>query len=277
MINLIKAELYRFFKSKQFIISAVLAVTFAVIVVLLNYFLSIAITKVMGEAVIDRKTFSSLAIMINALNPGALFGYILAVFVAVLLAMEFTDGTIRTKIICGISKIKIYSANYLASLIYIITIMLGYGILSLLFGLILYSPIPQDVDALKYVGNYFMTLSFDLISYIFVSSTILLLVMLIRTQGLSSFLYIIAVIGFQFVGGILDQIIEIINAYETNMESVITFINVINWINPFYLMTTLSTNYYSTGLIVANSITPLAWGALNFYLGYLAFVKRDIK
>ena len=61
------------------------------------------------------------------------------------------------------------------------------------------------------------------------------------------------------------------------MESVITFINVINWINPFYLMTTLSTNYYSTGLIVANSITPLAWGALNFYLGYLAFVKRDIK
>ncbi len=278
MINLIKCELIRFFKSKYFLVLAILAGSFALAVPLLELALKTAVTKVVElygtPATIE---FSAFSRMLGAMSPSALFGLLLPVLASVILAQDFRNGTVRTKIICGTPKSKIYLADYIAALIFITALMFGYGILSLLFSLMFFPPFPETVIVGTYVGNIFLNLLFAVISYIFVASVILLVVMVFRTQGLSILMYIVFTFALQFVGSMISTIIETIKIYETNMDDVITFLSVFNWINPFYLMQTIGYSAFDTPLIISNIVTPLVFAVGNYFLGYLAFVKKDIK
>lgn len=280
MLNLLKSDLYRFFKSKQLIIISIIALVFAIMVPALNYILQGVISKLTEEEVVIselRATSSALARMQDALNPGSLFGFLLPIFVSIILASDFKDGTIRNKIITGISRYRVNASNFLATAIFIVTVMVGYGIVTFIMSLIFFGVFPQNVDTANFIGNLFLTLFFDVLSYIFVASLILLLVNIFRTQGISAFMYIVALFGFQFVGGIFLAIINVIEAYETNMEGLITFLNVFQWINPFCMMNTLTISDYDTADIVSNIISPIAWSVLNYYLAYLLMKKKDIK
>ena len=278
MINLIKCELYRFFRSKQCLVLCILAGSFAIIVALLEFVLKTELAKLAdiygGEISMD---FSAFGRMCSSLSAGALFGILLPILASIILSSDFRNGTVRTKIICGIPKSKIYLADYIASLIFMTILMFGYGILSLLFSLIFFQPIPAGVVVGEYVGNIFLNILFAVISYIFVASVLLMIVMVFRTQGLSIIMYIVLVYGLQFVSGILVTIIDTIKLYETNMDGLITFLNVLNWINPFYLMQTVGSASFRTELIICNIVVPLGFTVLNYFLGYLAFVKKDIK
>ena len=279
MRNLIKSDLYRFFKSKQFLIICIIAGIMAIMAPLLNYILDLIIASLDDKTLVEniRYSSSSLSSMQNSLNPGSLFGFLLPIFVSIILASDFKDGTIRNKIICGISKEKIHLSNFISTLIFISAIMFSYGLLTFITNVIFFNPVPANVEVSSFIGNMFLTLLFDALAYIFVASIILLLVMLIRTQGLSAFIYIVVLFGFQLIGTIIASIINVINVYETNMEGLITFISVFNWINPFYLMGTLSIDKYPTSLIVSNIITPIIWAGINYYLAYLLLKKKDIK
>lgn len=280
MLNLLKSDLYRFFKSKQLIIISIIALVFAIMVPALNYILQGVVSKLTDEEVVIselRASSSALARMQDALNPGSLFGFLLPIFVSVILASDFKDGTIRNKIITGISRYRVNASSFLSTAIFIVTIMLGYGIITFLMSLIFFGVFPQNVDKANYIGNLFLTLLFDVFSYIFVASLILLLVNIFRTQGISAFMYIVALFSFQFVGGIFLAIINVIKAYETNMTELTNFLNLFQWINPFYMMNTLTVSDYKVSEIISNIVTPIAWSALNYYLAYLLMKKKDIK
>lgn len=280
MLNLIKSDLFRYFKSKQVVIISIIALVFSIFIPAMNYLLQVAISKLDNQTVVLselRMTGSALESMVSSLNPSSLFGFLLPIFVSIVLAADFKDGTIRNKIVTGISKEKIHASSFISTVIFISAIMLGYGIVSFIFSLIFYNVLPANIDVSLYIGNLFLSLLYSVLSYIFIASVILLLVNLFRTQGLSAFMYILFLFAFQFIGGILEGIISVIKAYETNMDSLINFINVFNYINPFYLMTTIRVANYSTGLIVANSTTFIVWTVINYFLAYLLFIKKDIK
>ena len=280
MLNLIKSDLFRYFKSKQVIVISIIAVVFSIAVPSLNYLLQVAVSKLENQAVVIselRMTGSALESMISSLNPSSLFGFLLPIFVSIVLAADFKDGTIRNKIVTGISKEKIHLSSFIATVIFISAIMLGYGLVSFIFSFVFYNVVPSNVDMSLYIGNLFLSLLFSVLSYIFIASVILLLVNLFRTQGLSAFMYILFLFAFQFVGGIFEGIISVIKAYETNMDGIINFLTTLNYINPFYLMTTIQLRNYSTGLLVANSTIFIAFTVANYFLAYLLFVKKDIK
>ncbi len=279
MTNLIKSDLYRYFKSKHFLVICIVAGVLAVLTPLLNFLLGLVVAKLDNEILIEeiRYSSSSLASMQNSFNPSSLFGFLLPIFVAIILASEFKDGTIRNKIICGYAKEKIHLSNMLSTFIFIATVMLGYGIVTFIVSVMFFNPVPAGVAVGGYIGNMFLSVLFDVLSYIFVASVVLLLVMLIRTQGLSAFIYIVLIFGFQLIGTVIASIINVIDTYETNMEGIITFLNVLNWINPFYLMGTIVIADYPTSLIVSNIITPIIWAGINCYLAYLLLKKKDIK
>ncbi|MBR6071601.1 MAG: ABC transporter permease subunit [Acholeplasmatales bacterium] len=280
MRNLLKSDLYRFFKSKQFIIICVIAGVFALVVPTLNFILEKVVANLEGaEQYVSELRASSGALnsMQSALNPGSLFGFLMPIFVSIVLASDFKDGTIRNKIIIGTSKYRVHVSSFLSTTIFIIIVMVGYGILSFIAGLIFFPVIPQSVDAASYIGNMFLTVLFDVLAYIFVASIILLLVNIFRTQGMSAFMYVVALFGFQFVGGIFSAIISAIKVYETNMDGLINFLSVFQWINPFQSMNTLAISDYSKSEIVSNIITPIAWSCINYYLAYLLLKKKDIK
>ena len=280
MLNLIKSDLFRYFKSKQVIVISIIAVVFSIAVPSLNYLLQVAVSKLENQAVVIselRMTGSALESMISSLNPSSLFGFLLPIFVSIVLAADFKDGTIRNKIVTGISKEKIHLSSFIATVIFISAIMLGYGLVSFIFSFVFYNIVPSNVDMSLYIGNLFLSLLFSVLSYIFIASVILLLVNLFRTQGLSAFMYILFLFAFQFVGGIFEGIISVIKAYETNMDGIINFLTTLNYINPFYLMTTIQLRNYSTGLLVANSTIFIAFTVANYFLAYLLFVKKDIK
>lgn len=279
MINLIKCELYRFFKSKYFLILAIIGLAFSIIVPLLEFALKKAISntaEIYGATA--QFSFSAMDRMQGALNPSALFGFLIPIFILVLLTQDYRNGTIRIKITSGVSKLKIMASNYIVSFIFMLVLMLGYGLFSFLFSLIFFPVVPEEVTLVgKYVGYFFLTLLYDIIQYAFIVSLVILLVTLIRTPGLCAFVLVIATFGLQFVGTMLGYIVSYLETYETNMESLITFVSVFNWINPFYLAGTLTISEYSTALLVSNIVTPVAFFILNAGLGYLAFIKKDIK
>lgn len=280
MLNLIKSDLFRFFKSKQLIIIAIIAGVFSFTVPALNFILAITASKLATDTVIIselRASASALNRMNDSLNPSSLFGFLLPIFVSIILAADFKDGTIRNKIVTGISKAKIHASNYIATFVFITVVMLTYGIFTFLFGLIFFNAVPGNSDVGLYVGNTFLSILFDILAYIFVASMILFLVNVFRTQGISAFMYIVALFAFQFLAGIFLGITTVIEVYETNMDALLNFLYALNWINPFYLMTKISVSGYSTSIIVSCSITFIVWAVVNYFLSYLIFVKKDIK
>lgn len=286
MFNLFKSELYRFFKAKHTLILALVGVFLAIILPVLQFVLKTSISSLAeayseayGEtySVDNLITFSALSTTQSALNPGSLFAFVVSIFVILILVQDYRNGTIRNKVICGISRFKIYSTYYLVSLIFILAMLFGYGLLTFLFSLIFFPVVPEGVVVSTFVGQFFLAVLFDLLNILFIISAALICVSLFRTVGLSLLVFIVAQLGLQVVGSFINSASTYLKLYETNVDGVVTLMNVMNWINPFYLLSTISITQYNTADLVFNIVTPIVWCIVNLGLGYLATVKKDIK
>ncbi len=286
MFNLFKSELYRFFKAKHTLILALVGVSLAIILPVLQFVLKASISS-LAEAyseaygvpysVDDLLTFSALSTTQSALNPGSLFAFVVSIFVILILVQDYRNGTIRNKVICGISRFKIYSTYYLVSLIFFLAMVFGYGLLTFLFSLIFFPVVPEGVVVSTFVGQFFLAVLFDLLNILFIMSAALICVSLFRTVGVSLLVFIVAQLGLQVVGTFIHSASSNLKLFETNVDGVVTLMNVINWINPFYLLSTFSITQYNTTDLVFNIVTPMVWCIVNLGLGYLATVKKDIK
>ena len=136
MLNLIKAELYRFFKSKYCLILAIVGAALALFVPLLQFVLKASISSIADAyGVQPNISFSALSCMQSSLNPGSIYVFIVSIIIVLILLQDYRNGTIRNKIICGISRFKIYSTYYLVSSIFLLALVLGNGLLTFLFSL----------------------------------------------------------------------------------------------------------------------------------------------
>ena len=278
MFNLIKAELYRFFKSKYCLILAIVGVALALFVPLLQFVLKASISSIADAyGVQPNILFSALSCMQSSLNPGSIYVFIVSIFIVLILLQDYINGTIRNKVICGISRFKIYSTYYLVSSIFLLVLVLGNGLLTFLFSLPFFPAVPEGVVVSTFVGHFFLALLFDLIGYLFLASAALISVSLFRTVGFALLVFIGAQLGLQLLGSSLARAVAYLEAYETNVEGIITFMNVLNWINPFYLSSVISIAHYEGADLAFNIVTPIVWCSVNLGLGYLATVKKDIK
>ena len=127
MFNIIKAEYKKFFKSKVFLIIVVLTIAFPI-------FMS-SLYKILEEIMIGEEMpifsglFSSFGSFLTGFNPVDNFGIIVLIILILWLSNDFTQNTIKNKIIAGYSKTKIYLSSVIFTLSIVVTVVTAYAFL----------------------------------------------------------------------------------------------------------------------------------------------------
>ena len=110
MRNLYTADLKRILKSKLFMATCILAGVFALINPLLNKLLFEALD--LGELLGSMVTAKSMTF--TSFLPGDNLGLVMPILIAISVCQDFSQGTVRNKIICGKSRTAIYLSHLLA-------------------------------------------------------------------------------------------------------------------------------------------------------------------
>ena len=112
MIKLLNAGFTRLYKNRAFWIWTIFSISFALLMIFTNY----SNMKKYGDAIEIGQLI---------LNYPTMIGIIIAIFTSLFLGVEYSDGTIRNKIIIGHKRINIYLSNFI---IITATCLFEYGI-----------------------------------------------------------------------------------------------------------------------------------------------------
>lgn len=134
MYKLLKVDLYKLKKDKTALIGAIISAALLLFTVGLT--LSI---KLLGQSNMAglEALFAPKSTYVQGFQMGSNAGLVVIIIIAVITTKEFTQNTIRLKIINGFDRKKIYLSTLITNLIYGISIMLGYSLLTLMFNSLL--------------------------------------------------------------------------------------------------------------------------------------------
>lgn len=175
MSRLLRADFSRLFKSLIFKLGMIFSVGFAVVMVMARY--------------IDFKTNASTYAeygytTVNAddfIFTGCFFlMFVVAVFIGIFVGTDYSDGTIRNKIMVGHKRGSIYLANYITCYAAMLIFNFTYIVMVLVFDLILYRN-----TTIKPV-YFFINLGFMIITSAALTALLLFFAMLINNKTAAS-------------------------------------------------------------------------------------------
>ena len=233
--------------------------------------------------------------LISAFNPVDNFGLAIPSCLITFGCLEFSQGTIRNKIIAGHSKFKIYSALVLNGLVLAFSLLFVYAGLCTLLGTIfggfdLDNPIinMSSLSAMMgggyadgwYIAQMLITAA---VVYASIVSFTVFIAALFRNVG-PCIPVVIIILMMLAMGGTL---ITVVGDLLEN-DALITFVEIVD---PLYVISGggLETNIIlendvqkpymvvETGAFVATIINNLVYAAAFFVGGAFIFMKRDVK
>ena len=233
--------------------------------------------------------------LISAFNPVDNFGLAIPICLITFVCLEFSQGTIRNKIIAGHSKFKIYSALALNGLVLAFSLLFVYAGLCTLLGTIfggfdLDNPIinMSSLSAMMgggyadgwYIAQMLITAA---VVYASIVSFTVFIAALFRNVG-PCIPVVIIILMMLAMGGTL---ITLVGDLLEN-DALITFVEIVD---PLYVISGggLETNIIlendvqkpymvvETGAFVATIINNLVYAAGFFVGGAFIFAKRDVK
>lgn len=234
--------------------------------------------------------------LLSAFNPVDNFGLAIPISLITFICLEFSQGTIRNKIIAGHSKFKIYTSLFLSGLVLAFSLLIVYASLCTLLGTIfggfdLNQPVMNmsSLAAIMALGSYIdgvyitQLLVTALVVYICIVSFTIFFASLFRSIGPCIPVVIIALIMLSVGGSMISMIAE---ALEDDV-----IVKIVEIIDPLFvisgggvegnmvLVDDKARMYLSieTGAFVATIINNLVYAALFFVGGALIFAKRDVK
>lgn len=238
------------------------------------------------------KFLSGPNMLLTSLSPVDNFGLAIPICLITFICLEFSQGTIRNKIIAGHSKFKIYSALMISGLILTFSLLLVYVGLCTLLGTIFGGfDLEQPIVLLTltilgaysdgvYIAQMLVT---AMVVYISIVSYTIFFAALFRNIGPCIPVVIIALLMLS-VGGSMVAMIG--DALEN--EALVNFVKIVD---PLYVLSGGGTTesyvvvndtpkaYVSieTGAFVATIVNNLVYAALFFVGGAFIFIKRDVK
>lgn len=218
MSRLLKAFFYRMSKDLAFRITLIVGCSIALI---------LAVIFLVADLMMDMEDIKLLTghgMLTMSLNPAQNYGIAIPINVAIFVALEFTQGTIRNKIIAGHSKLKIYASLYISGLILGAALLFVYVGFLTIFGTIAGG---FDVNVVTFLGTGFGAATVEyivkfvilsLLVYTTLISFSVFIATVFRSLGPSIPLVIAAVYGLYFIAMIVSIIVnvnkEIMNGYE---------------------------------------------------------------
>lgn len=173
MLNLLKSDLKRFFKDKLFIISLIVVAAFGILSPLLYKLIyematSMEIMDLSGQ-------FTSSNLSLSGLSLSSDVGFIIPIFLAILLSREFSYGTIRNKVVGGHKKYQIYLSSLLTSIIFVLAVELVYFLINFGISSCFFKFAVGEVTS-KVIGVFIGSIFLDLFIYVTVVSVLQMLV-----------------------------------------------------------------------------------------------------
>lgn len=260
MANLFKAFIFKLRKDLTFKITLLVGVGLAIMMTLLF----LLIEKVTGE-----KMLNGQMMLLSAISPIQNFGIAIPVNLITFTILEFTQGTIRNKIISGCSKAQIYISICLTGLVFTFALASVYVLLCFGLGSIFGGFDPNGVIAgTATIEPYFIPkiILVAILSYTSITMFTLFFATLFRNIGPTIPVVIVTLTFCYLVGTLLGTMFN---------NEVITWLQRI--LNPLYAISLINSGAMAQETCIAACISNIVYASLFFVGGLIIFKKRDIK
>lgn len=304
MTRLMRAFFYRISKDITFRITLIVGAGMAVFMTLLYLILQNAI----GDGM---KMLSGQGMLISSFSPAQNFGIAIPINLISFIYLEFSQGSIRNKIIAGHSKSKIYASLFLSGLVFAFSLLIVYVGLCTALGSIFggFDPNGMAVAGTTSLGMIvspaylwkFVILAF--LSYLTIVSFTVFIATVFRSMGPSIPVVMLVVMGAYLIPMILGAIssgltmsaqatyveqyhqtptMEELRSYDETVKTFMDITNVLKVVDPFYGIAATETTM--EGVAVIDNLTlfggiasNIVYSTLFFLAGMNIFRKRDVK
>lgn len=276
MARLLRVDLKRILKDKLFlvvcIIGAVLAVTTPLLYKALVVFLQIESEDLASSIFSIQSVFYSSFSLTNNL------GIIIPVFLLIIMAKDFSFGTIRNKIVSGNSRTNVFLSMFISCGIVLVCSMLAYALLTGLISLALFSDSIGTInkEAILYLVS---SIVFEILIFIFIAALLSFINVFCKNVGLKIIVYVAITLLFTALYGILQVAISMMIFNGTDNQLLIDALEVILKLNIFYSNTGIigMVEKYSTEDIICILSSTILGSGLFILLGIVCLNKKDIK
>ena len=293
MIRLFKAFLFKISKDITFritlIIGAGLALLMTGIYVGLQYGL-FALDDV--DAEVGFKFISGQGMLVSSMSPAQNYGLAIPINLITYTCLEFSQGTIRNKIIAGHSKFKIYTSLFFSGLIFAFALLGTYILICTGLGSIFGG---FNLDDMVYMTYGFTQMSVEylikmiiicIVTYISIVSFVVFITTAFRNVGPCIPIVIIPIM-ICYIGGMIVSMISLMNAPDPETGEMLFDLsgleNTFRIVDPLYAIGSYETNpdtgamQMSNYTFIAGIVNNLVYTGIFFLAGSVLFKKRDVK
>ncbi len=274
MIRLLKADIYRVLKNRLTLVALILCLAFPLLIVLLYAGMQ-GLIQFGLEADEEGLLFNANSIIGSVYSLTNNLGLVIPAFAGILVCSDYTNGTLRNKVIAGNRRTEIYLSHLIVSILFSVVLISIYAGSTAGLALIFF-PFAKDPsanifrDILYFVANGTM-------SFIFMATVSTLFAMILRNIAPTIIFTIVVAVMLMTIGSIVMLIdyepykyaVFLIPGFTSN------FLN----LRPISLVALLSDSVQSSPdiMFLEGMFSYLLFGVLHTVLGLIVFVKRDIK
>ena len=304
MGNIFKAFLFKLKKDLSFRIIGIIGLALAVILPTILFLIDLGISQINGDGKIVHMLCTGQSLLVSSWSPTQNFGLAIPITLITLTVLEFTNGTIRNKVISGYSKTKIYLGLYFTGLLYTLVFISLYVLVCFGLGCAFGGFNPKgELFSISSLAGGSITPDFlwkvivlALLAYTVIATVTIFFSTLFRNIGPSIPVVIILIVLCAGMASI-SQVLALFGSDSENADSMAKllsgigkFLQAINPVHSVVVFDTKSTtevineelNYTTTIGISWSSfwtevINNLIYIGAFFTGGLLLFRKRDIK
>ena len=304
MGRLMKSFFFKLSRDVTFRVTLIIGVVLALAINLLLFALQSYLANELGEGFEGIKFISGQGMLITSMSPIQNFGIVIPINLIIFTCLEFSQGTIRNKIIAGNSKLTIYSSLLLTGLVFALSLLAVYillctGLGAIFGGFNLNDRVFSGLTGSRLTAEYLIKMSIIcLVTYTCIVSVTIFFAALFRSIGPCIPVILILLFGCYYIVTIIQTVALFLE--ESQSEVVL---NVLRIVDPLYAIASNEVGYkylvdgagnyvlddYGEKIVVdtfskMNDVTfyggianNLIYGGLFFMGGALIFTKRDIK
>ena len=258
MVQLIKADLFKALKSKLSLINLIIAVSMPLFMVLLYYFFGKLLGDDFGIA------FNARSLIYSCFSISNNIGLAVPVFSAILVSLDLNNGSLRNKVIAGKKRTDIYLSHLIVSIIYNVTFMLLYFVVTTLFSLIFLD------YGVKFAGEevksfFYMALT-GLLTFAFLATITTFFALSMNSIAPAIIFTLVTNVLLMSIGAGISFVLDPEKFYRFFIYAFPTFTNTVS------SMMSLDSEAFFVGIS-----SYALFGGANIVLGLLVFNKKDLK
>lgn len=275
MINLLKADFYRLKKDKVALIGLIIALGLTIFALVMTFLLDKLIVSFEGfEEITTIWTVpTGKTLLKGSFQVGQNAGLVTLIIIAILATKDFTNNTVRQKVIYGYQRYKIFLSQLITLLVYGFVVTFLCALINVGLGSIMFGYSSQGFKAFD-ILYFIYSCGFGLMLYAVYISFILAMAFITKSVGAT----IGISIGLVLVPSILFMILAGAQAaFDPNTTIYLVFKVIVSLFPDQHFNWFVTFNWLNLEEYLFSIISSLIYIGVNIVTGILFFKRLDIK